>query len=187
VQADDFNFTRDFSIAMTFSMSDVNTTQGLLYKGTANGSTSPYTAMSYRVGVSGGAVTLQITDGTSTISPVFTGPPIKADQFFQVIIVKNTTSPTGNDDSADPYAPPFNVSILGPATANGTSFSASAIPTQSPGTISVSKIAPNTPSATPAMDNFLTKLQNLSSAGSSYTVTISVRTVNDDGTFGTWT
>jgi hypothetical protein len=186
-QGKNFNFTRDFSIAMTFSVSDVNTAQGLLYKGTASGTTSPYTDMSYRVGVANGSVTLQIKDGTGTISPVFTGPPIQPNLYYQLIIVKNTTSPTGNEGSADPYAPPFDVSVLGPATSNGTSFNASALPTQASGSIKISSIAPNTPSATPALDGFLTKLQNLSSATSSYTVTISIRTVNDDGTFGSWT
>ena len=186
-KGDDFNFTRDFSIAMTFSVSDVNAAQGLLYKGTASGTTSPYTDMSYRVGVANGAVTLQIKDGTGTTSSIFTGPPIQPNLYYQLIIVKNTTSPTGNEDSADPYAPPFDVSVLGPATSNGTSFGASALPTQSSGSIKISNIAPNTPSATPALDNFLSKLQNLSEATSSYTVTISIRTVNDDGTFGSWT
>ena len=138
-KGDNFNFTRDFSIAMTFSVSDVNTAQGLLYKGTASGTTSPYTDMSYRVGVANGAVTLQIKDGTGTTSPVFTGPPIQPNLYYQLIIVKNTTSPTGNQDSADPYAPPFDVSVLGPATANGTSFNASALPTQASGSIKISQ------------------------------------------------
>ena len=172
---------------MTFSVSDVNTAQGLLYKGTASGTTSPYTDMSYRVGVANGTVTLQIKDGTGATSTTFTGPPIQPNLYYQLIIVKNTTSPTGNADSADPYAPPFDVSVLGPATSNGVGFGASAIPTQAAGSIKISNIAPNTPSATPAVDGFLSKLQNLSSATSSYTVTISIRTVNDDGSYGTWT
>jgi hypothetical protein len=186
-QGGNFNFTRDFSIAMTFSVSDVNTTQGLLYKGTASGTTSPYTDMSYRVGVANGSVTLQIKDGTGATSTTFTGPPIQPNLYYQLIIVKNTTSPTGNSDSADPYAPPFDVSVLEPATSNGVGFGASAIPTQAAGNIKISNIAPNTPSATPAVDGFLAKLQTLSSATSSYTVTISIRTVNDDGSYSTWT
>ena len=36
-----YDFNRNFSIAMTFSASDVNTEQGLLYKGTASPITSP--------------------------------------------------------------------------------------------------------------------------------------------------
>ena len=43
-----YNFNRDFSIAMTFSVSDVNTEQGLLYKGTGSDATTPQLSMSYR-------------------------------------------------------------------------------------------------------------------------------------------
>ena len=73
-QATNFDFNRDFSIAMTFAASDVNTNQGLLYKGTGSDITSPQLSMSYRVAVSGGAVTLMLTDGTQTIRGPFTGP-----------------------------------------------------------------------------------------------------------------
>jgi len=80
-QASNYNFNRDFSIAMTFSASDVNTTQGLLYKGTGSDNTSPELDMSYRVGISNGAVTLQLFDGSGNESPLFLGPTIQANQY----------------------------------------------------------------------------------------------------------
>ena len=61
-----FNFSRDFSIAMTFSASDVDDEQGLLYKGTGSDNTSPELDMSYRVAVSNGAVTLSSPTATAT-------------------------------------------------------------------------------------------------------------------------
>ena len=54
-QATNYDFNRDFSIAMTFAASDVNTNQGLLYKGTGSDITSPQLSMSYRVAVNGGS------------------------------------------------------------------------------------------------------------------------------------
>ena len=58
-----YDFSRDFSIAMTFSATDVTTQQGLLYKGTGSDITSPELSMSYSVGINDGAVTLSVTDG----------------------------------------------------------------------------------------------------------------------------
>src|SRR5262249_1155657 len=40
-QADNLNVSRDFSIAMTFNASDVETEQGLLYKGTGSDQATP--------------------------------------------------------------------------------------------------------------------------------------------------
>ena len=59
-----YNFSRDFSIAMTFCVTDVNTPQGLLYKGTGRRSPSPEFVCRIRVGVESGNVTLTLTDGT---------------------------------------------------------------------------------------------------------------------------
>src|ERR1700730_6223777 len=98
-KGDSCNFSRDFSIAMTFSVSDVDTPQGLLYKGTGSDNTPPHLAMSYRVGVSGGHVTLQFFDAGDQESPLFVGPAIAAGQFFQLIIVKKATTPVGAADT----------------------------------------------------------------------------------------
>ena len=185
-QASNYNFNRDFSIAMTFSASDVNTTQGLLYKGTGSDNTSPELSMSYRVGISNGTVTLQIFDGSSAESPLFLGPTIQANQYYQVIIVKNTTTAAGNSDSADPYAPPFDVSELGPASSSGNNVTSSGFPSGG-GTIKISNIAPADTSATPKLSALLNNVNNSSTSNQSYNVTISVRTVNADGTVGTWT
>jgi hypothetical protein len=183
-KADNFNFNRDFSIAMTFAASDVTTNQGLLYKGTGSDITPPELSMSYRVAVSGGAVTLTITDGASAISPVFIGPIVlTANQYYQVIIVKHTTTPAGNSDSSDPYAAPFDTTELGPAAAGGGNFNASSLPS-SGGPITVSNIAPAGTGATSKLTAFL---QNISATPpKAYSVVISVRTVNDDGSFGPW-
>ena len=158
-QATNYNFNREFSLAMTFAASDVASNQGLLYKGTGSDITSPRLTMSYRVGISGGAVTLTLTDGNSTISPVFTGPAVlQADLFYQVIIVKHTTTPAGNSDSADPYAPPFDMSELGPAASAGTSVTASSLPSGGGG-INITNIGPANPGATPKLTAFLNKIQ----------------------------
>ena len=50
-EASNFNFSRDFSIAITFSATDVDTSQGLLYKGSGSPNTPPELRMSYRVGI----------------------------------------------------------------------------------------------------------------------------------------
>src|SRR5208282_865201 len=95
-----YDFNRNFSLAMTFSASDVNTEQGLLYKGTGSPITSPELAMSYRVTISGGNVILSITDGTNTVVP-YTGPSIQENTFYQMIIVKQTTTAV-NSNSTGP-------------------------------------------------------------------------------------
>jgi hypothetical protein len=178
-----YNFNRDFSIAMTFSVSDASLDQGLLYKGTGSDITTPQLSMSYRVGVSGGSVTLQFTDAGNVISPLFVGPAVTNDQFFQMIIVKHTTTPAGRDDSSDPYAPPFDTTDLGAAATGGMSGTASGFP-EDGGTITISDVGPAGVGATTRSAEFLNSLA--SPPAKAYSVDISVRTVNDDGTFGTW-
>ena len=99
-KGDNFNFNRDFSIAMTFSVSDVNTEQGLLYKGTGSDTTTPQLSMSYRVGVSGGNVTLQLIDADGNGQPVVHWP---ADHARSVLPAHHrqdsTTTPAGRDDT----------------------------------------------------------------------------------------
>ncbi len=181
-QATGYNFNRDFSIAMTFSLSDVTTEQGLLYKGTGSDNTSPELSMSYRVSVSGNHVVLSLTDGTSTIA-TFTGPEVQPDTFYQLIIVKHTNTMSGSSDSNDPYAPPLDISELTPAMSSGASATTNPPPTSGSGTISFSDIKGNG-SSTPKLNALLTKIGD--GVPKSYSVTISVRTIQDDGGFGAW-
>src|SRR5208283_5025075 len=157
---------------------------GLLYKGTGSPVGSPHLTMSYRVGISGGQVTFQFTDGTQTVSKLFQGPTIRAGLFYQVIIVKQVTTTSTSPTSTDPYGPPIDMSELAPAVSGGTSVVSSAVPTSGSGTIDFSNIQAN--SGTPTL-NALMQAIGKQSSSKSYTVSISVRTVNDDGTFGSWT
>jgi hypothetical protein len=182
-KGDNYNFNRDFSIAMTFAVSDVTLDQGLLYKGTASDITTPQLSMSYRVGVQAGQVTLQFTDAGNELSPLFTGPPVTDGQFFQMIIVKHTTTPAGRDDSSDPYVAPFDTSDLGALNSGGMSGHSSGFPAGG-GDVTISSVAPAGAGANTKTANFLTGLAN--PPAKSYSVVISVRTVNDDGTFGAW-
>ncbi len=180
-KGDNFNFNRDLSIAMTFAVSDLSFDQGLLYKGTASDITTPQLSMSYRVGVSGGKVTLELTDADGETSPVFTGPSITSGQFYQMVIVKHTMTPIGDD--ADPYAAPFDTKDLGTLSSSGMSGHSSGFPSGG-GDITISSVQPAGAGANTQTGKFLNKVANPPASG--YTVAISVRTVNDDGTFGDW-
>jgi hypothetical protein len=182
-KGDTFNFNRDFSVAMTFSVSDVNTRQGLVYKGTGSDNTTPELAMSYRVGVSNGHVTLQFFDADDQESPEFVGPAIQPNQFFQVIIVKKATTPVGQSDTADPYPSPFDTADLGTLADSGMSSHTSGFPSGD-GDITISKIAPAGQSANTRSLKFLDNIMN--GMPKSYDVTISVRDVRTDGSFGSW-
>ncbi len=184
-RATNYNFKKDFSVAFTFSASDVTSKQGLVYKGTGADNTPPELSMSYRVAVENGAITLTLFDGQGIVSPVFRGQAVlEPDRFYQVIVVKRTTSPAGNADSTDPYAPPFDQSDVGAASSGGSRFSATAVPTTGPGSITVSDIAPAGKGATTQAHSFLQKIASPDPKG--YSVDISVRTVNDDGSYGSW-
>jgi hypothetical protein len=183
-----YNVSSDFSIAMTFAASDVNTYQGLVYKGTGSDNTTPANNMSYRVCVHNGAVTLMLTDGDGNPSNEFSGPPIEAGKFYQVIVVKHTTTgATGTSDSTDPYDPPFAVSDLAGAANAGGSVTIDSLPTTG-GQINFTKVKPTPTYNSDGSATQLTKfLNNLtSSTTQTYTVVISVREVGDDGTFGSW-
>lgn len=184
-QGSNYDFSRDFSIVMTIAASDVTTEQGLLYKGTGSHITPPELAMSYRVTLNNGAVTMQITDGTSNESPVFTGPAIEAGKFYEIAIVKNTVTPAGNSSSTDPYAPPTDPSEFSNAASGGASFNGNGIGSGS-GPMSLSNVGFGDPSSTPNLTAFLNKIQSTPSKSYSYNVTISVRLVNDDGSTGNW-
>lgn len=184
-QATNYNFSADFSIAMTFAASDVNSLQGLVYKGLGSDNTSPQLSMSYRVAVHDGAVSLMLTDADGNISQEFFGPAVlQPGKFYQVIVVKNTSTLAGKSGSSDPYALPFDPSELGTAAQNGISVNVDNLPSGG-GPIKFSNVAQADSSATPDLKSFLSNLTGGSTK--SYQVTISVRTVNDDGTFGIWT
>lgn len=183
-KGDNYNFNRDFSIAMTFSASDIDTEQGLLYKGTGSDTTTPQLITSYRVGLSGGRVTLQLADADNVPSAVFTGPTIKANMFFQLIIVKHTVTPAGREGDPDPYAAPFDTSDLGIINSSGMTGNASGFPSGG-GDITISSIKPAGNGANTDAMKFL----NTVASGPQpkvYRVTISVREVRSDGTFGNW-
>ena len=177
-----YDLNGDFSVAMTFAASDVTTNQGLVYKGTGSANTTPSLAMSYRVGIHNGAVTLMLTDGDGTISPEFTGPSIQPNTYYQLIAVKHTTTKaTNTSDSTDPYDPPFATSDL----AGGANAGGSGALDESGGSIKITQVKQLSDGSTPQLTSFLNNLKN-GDTGQSYTVVISVRTVNDDGTFGLW-
>ncbi len=182
-KGDNFNFNRDFSIAMTFSVSDNNTEQGLLYKGTGSDTTSPQLTMSYRVGVKNGHVTLQFTDAGDQPSPLFQGPAISAGKFFQLIIVKQATTPVNQSGDADPYAAPFDTSDLGTLADSGMSGQSSGFPSGS-GNVTISKIAPAGASGSTKTMKFLNSIS--AAVPKAYQVVMSVREIHTDGTFGAW-
>lgn len=183
VDGTNYNFNGDFSVAMTFAALDVTTDQGLVYKGTGSDNTTPVLAMSYRVGVHNGAVTLMLKDGDGNISPEFSGPPIEPGNYYQLIAVKHTTtSATGtNSNSTDPYDPPFDPKDFSSAAGAGGSANLS----QPGGAINISSVAQTNSNPQTQLDTFLKKVTAPTSQ-QSYTVVISVRVVNDDGTFGKW-
>ena len=156
-QASNYNFARDFSVALTFAADDVNTPQGLLYKGTGSDITSPQTSMSYRVGIANGAVTLDLTDGAMA-TPTFTGQQVlETGKFYQVIIVKQTTIPAGQKDNPDPYAPPFDLTDLGPGAKAGGSANTSGFPSGS-GNVTISDIKAASPGSSSKLQDFLDNL-----------------------------
>lgn len=177
--ASNFNFSRDFSIAITFSATDVDTPQGLLYKGTGSPNTPPELRMSYRVGISGKAVTLDLVDGAGKPASFAGAPALQPDTYYQAIIVKQTTTPAATPSgpgNPNPFPPPFDSSDMGQAAQNGASFNLSSLSSQP---VTVSGVQPV--SAPANLQNFLTNIQTKSKK--SYSVTISVRAVNPDGSY----
>ena len=188
-----YDFSRDFSIAMTFSSTDVTSQQGLLYKGTGSDITSPELSMSYSVGIQGRAVTLTVTDGSGGTYTSTGAAVLDANKYYQCIIVKQTASPAGNPGSSDaytasdPYASPIDLSDLGPSAAAGASADTDGFPSGS-GNVKIRNMAPGIPSGggTSKLQDFLTSVQTLSTSPQTYTISIAVREVFPDGTFGNW-
>jgi hypothetical protein len=183
-QAANYNFDRNFSIAMTFSVSDANTPQGLLYKGTAGPVPPPQLDWSYRVGVGGGFITFDMIDGASK-EWNFKGPAISTDQYYELIIVKSTDTPATDPSNTDPFSPPLGPSDLTNAMSNGANFGLGNFPPPSgqSSTVSGVKFAGLDSNSTAGLSGIVNNLNTLSSTPTqSFSVTISVRPVPSDGT-----
>jgi hypothetical protein len=176
-----YNVSTDFSVAFTFSAQDVTTPQGLFYKGTGSDITSPALSMSYRVAVESSTVSITVTDAASTPTK-FMGPALlQSGNFYEVVIVKRTSTPLGNPGSTNPYAAPFGAPDLSSSMAGGNSATVDPPLGSGSGSITISGIKPTT--STP-VTNFVDSLSNPSTK--SYVVDIAVREVLSDGSFGAW-
>jgi hypothetical protein len=182
-----YDFNRDFSIGMTFAVSDTQTEQTLLYKGTGSSNTPPHLDMSYRVEVSGGNVTLTIKDGTGQ-EQTFNGPAITANQYYELIIVKKTSTGAGQEGSnPDPYALPFDLSELTNINKGANNIDVSNLPPSGNSPSSFSNFSPQPVSGAPTYTALTKNLQSNTQGNQRYIVSLAVRTVLDDGDFGTWT
>jgi hypothetical protein len=182
-----FDVSGDFSLAMTFAASDVQTVQSLVYKGTGSNNTAPSLAMSYELSIGNGTVNLTLTDGDGN-NPTFTGPPIQENNYYQVIAVKHATTAATDtsSDNTDPYIPPFDTSTsANPLQNTKGSVNVGPVPMDG-GTLSADTPSIGSGDSTSRTANFLTSLQQQPPAKQSYTVTISVRPVYDNGTLGDW-
>ena len=188
-----YDFSRDFSIAMTFSATDVTAQQGLLYKGTGSDITSPELSMSYSVGINDGAVTLSVTDGDGATHTATGAAVLKVNTFYQVVIVKQTASPAGNPGSSDPYtasdpyATPVDISDMSPAATAGANADTEGFPSGS-GNVKMTNMVPSAPGAgkTTKLQDFLSTVQTFSAAKQSFTVSIAVREIFPNGTYDSW-
>jgi hypothetical protein len=171
-----FNVERDFTIAMTIATSNTGTEQGLLYKGTGSEIPAAQTQSSFRVTVTAqNQVKLEVTNGDGTTGS-FTGQTLDPGQFYQVLITKHTKTPMGKDDGdSDPYSPPFDPGTMqapqGPSSVNVDN-----------GSIAIAPVGGN--NATD-FENFAANLSQPSS-GTGYIISIAVRPMESDGTWGTW-
>lgn len=184
-----YNFDRDFSIAITFSVSaftvsPAQSIQGLLYKGTGSAKAPPETSMSYRVSITqAGLVRLEITDGTGAVKS-FDGPQIQIGKYYRVIITKSTNTlagaPSAESSNPDPYAPPFDVSDYQTMANAGASLTTSG----TSGNITISGISAGQQSTNTKLGQFLQNLQNPPTHSNSYSVGFSLQSVLEDGTYG---
>ncbi len=182
-----YDFSRDFSIGITFAVSDSNTEQALLYKGTGSSNTPPHLDMSYRVEVSGGNVQLTFKDGTGTTN-TFTGPPVAVNQYYELIIVKKTSTGGGQEtSSSDPYALPFNLNELSDINKGTSNVTLGNVPPSGGNPSTFSNVSQEPPAGANTFNAFTKNLQSTSAGNQKYIVSLSVRTVQDNGDFGTWT
>ena len=177
-----YNVVRDFSIAFTFSAEDVVTPQGICYKGAGSAITTPEYLASYRVTVENSTIALSFTDATGGVQK-YTGPPnaLQSGNFYEVIVIKRTTTPLGNPDSTNPYAAPFSPSDLSSAMTGGASISLSQPINATSGSLTFSDITPVTSTLTTGL---------ISALGGAdmkqYEVDFSIRPVYADGSTGNW-
>jgi hypothetical protein len=177
-----YNVEREFSIAFTFSVSDANTMQGIVYKGSGSLISAPEYVASYSVYVEGGQLFLVFQDGTGkTHTHRSPAGSIEQDTLYQVIIVKTTQSPLGSDDGSDPYAPPFSPADLSSLSTQGFTTNATLPSDGNQNTLTVKGIQPagaSTPTA-----NLLTSIGQF--ANQIIEVDISIAEVFADGSIGT--
>ena len=174
-----YDLAQDFTVAFTFAATDIDTEQGIVYKGDGLQTGSHDASMSYRVTLESGTIGLEFTDATGRVSQRFTGVAgaITAGSWYEVIIAKTTSTPLGSADGTDSYAPPFDSSGLASVTQGGATADTSG---SVGGSVTVSNVTPTNPAVSSLVDRI--------GQGStkSYTVTIACRAVNPDGTFGAW-
>jgi hypothetical protein len=182
-----YDFSRDFSIGMTFSVSDTQTEQALLYKGTGSSNTPPHLDMSYRVEVSGGNVTLTFKDDTGQ-TQTFTGPSVAANQYYELIIVKKTSTGGGQEGtSPDPYALPFDLSELQNISKGTNNIDMSNVPPSGGNkSSSFSNVSPQPVTGADSFNAFTDNMQSNAQGTQRYIVSLSVRPVLDNGDFGDW-
>lgn len=179
-----YNFNKDFSLAVTFSVDDpvggdTAVKQGLIYKGTGDASTPPQVLSSYSLYIQNGEIGLDITDGSGYVQTQITnGFNLQPGVFYQLVLSKktNTSGSSGTSPNVDPYAPPFNPTDVGSAMGQGTNFQTS----QSGSNVNLSGIQMANSSVMTDMNNFATNLANGTDNG--YVVTFILSTVGSDGT-----
>ncbi len=182
-----YDFNRDFSIGMTFAVSDIYTEQTLLYKGTGSSNTPPHLDMSYRVTVSQQQVNLIFKDGEG-LSQTFSGPSIDPNQYYELIIVKKTSTGGGQEgSSSDPFALPFDLSELSDISKGTSNVDVGNLPSgSSTTTASFGNVSPQPPSNASTYNDFTSNLQSVNSGTQRYIVSLTIRTVLTNGNFGDW-
>jgi hypothetical protein len=169
-----YNFNRDFSIGMTFMVTDTMTKQGLLYKGAATKAMSPDVSFSYMLTVESNIVKFYLMTGGSQPA-VFSGPTILPNQLYEVFVSKQTVIPTGSPE--DPYSVPIDSATFNAGT------SGAAVTTSGSGTVTISNVTMVNPAGITSFVDKATK----QSGTKAFQAVIAVRTVNFDGSFGRWT
>jgi hypothetical protein len=174
----DFNFERDFTIAMTISVGETGTTQGLLYKGTGSDIPAPQTQTSFRVTLNpSNQVVFEVVGSDNTLNS-FTGPALDPTDYYQVLITKHTKTPMGDDTAdSDPYSPPaYDPKAMAAAPQGPTQVSVN------DGSIA---IGPTNSSAT-AFENFASSIKS-TTPDTGYIMSIAIRKVFTNGTYDAWT
>jgi hypothetical protein len=168
-----YNFNREFSIAMTFLVNDTTTKQGLIYKGAGSKARSPDASLLYMVTVEEGKVMLYMMTGGSQLT-VVPGPVISTGQLYELFISKQTVSPTGSAE--DPYGfTPDAAACKSGITGATTVVSGN-----------TTKTLNNVELAVPTNVSSFSNRAAAQSGTKAFRVTIAVRAVNPEGTFQGW-